>query len=90
MISNKFKILVKDAEIGNSKIGGKPDLRENSVYPINENGFYEFIAQLNFEEIKGTSELLPQQGMIYCLLGQFIKVNIILSIMKKCQAIFNE
>ena len=69
MIINKFKILVKDAEIGNSKIGGKPDLRENSVYPINENGFYEFIAQLNFEEIKGTSELLPQQGMVSLFVG---------------------
>ena len=69
MINSKFKILAEEVPIGNSKIGGEPDLKENSVYPRNENGFFEFIAQLNFKELEGTCELLPLQGMISLFVG---------------------
>ena len=69
MNNSKFKIEAKDVSLGESKIGGGPDLKENSVYPTTENGFYEFVAQLNFEELEGVSQLLPQKGMISLFVG---------------------
>ncbi len=64
-----FKISKEDVGIGLSKIGGKPDLRKNIEYPVNENGFYEFIAQINFEELDIGSELLPQKGILSLFVG---------------------
>lgn len=58
------------SKVGNSRLGGVPDLPSNFKYPIViENGqikHYVFIAQINLTEIPSNSEnILPNNGMLY-------------------------
>lgn len=55
--------------IGQSKIGGLPHLRKEEQYPTNERGFFEFVAQLNFEELNIESEILPNKGILSLFTG---------------------
>ena len=54
-------------EVGNSRIGGKPDLPKGVDYPIFANGFYEFILQINLNDhpIQG----LPNTGLLSLFYG---------------------
>lgn len=59
------------AKIGNSRIGGKPDLPKQLNYPIFENGFYEFILQINLETDK--IDNLPSKGLLSIFYGSLDK-----------------
>ena len=71
----KNTIILKGKEdyttIGNSRMGGKPDLPRGMDYPVFINGFYEFILQLNLNDFKING--LPQKGIISIFYGNFIK-----------------
>ena len=69
MNTTHFKISREDVGIGLSKIGGLPDLITGIEYPVNENGFYEFVAQINFGELDIDSELLPKTGILSLFVG---------------------
>jgi uncharacterized protein YwqG len=65
--SIKFKVKKIDdskIKIGNSKMGGLPDLPLNCQYP---DGQLTFLAQINLSEIRkyDSDKLLPEKGMIY-------------------------
>lgn len=79
-IYNKIKKYVKEGinikvtpnydeylEIGDSKIGGCPDLPINMEWPKFENKYMPFFAQLNFSQIKkyDKENLLPENGILY-------------------------
>lgn len=76
-LMNKLKVnyrlqsLIKEnyQNIGNSRIGGWPDLPKSIEYPTNGNGYYNLILQLNFAELKSNLEILPEQGIIYIFHG---------------------
>lgn len=58
------------SKLGNSRIGGFPDLPIDYEYPVNKNGEYlRFLAQINLSEIKIKNELLPKEGIIYFFEG---------------------
>ncbi len=55
-----------DIRMGQSKVGGRPDLPAGAEWPINGDGDpLDFIAQLNFREISPYDEtgLLPKEGL---------------------------
>ncbi len=66
-----------DIPIGQSKIGGRPDLSQHIEWPTASPSSYEphpslsFLAQFNLKDIKPFDEenLLPQQGMLYFFVG---------------------
>lgn len=45
----RYKISKEEVGLGLSKIGGEPDLPKGFEFPATKKGFYEFIAQINFE-----------------------------------------
>lgn len=55
------------SSVGNSRIGGKPDLPKSMEYPLTSKGFYEFIIQLNLSENK--IEGLPNNGLLSIFYG---------------------
>lgn len=58
-------------KLGNSRIGGVPDLPKGMEWPETEDGEYmNFIMQINLEEIPYAMELgLPFVGMVYVFMG---------------------
>lgn len=57
-----------DLKLGQSKIGGQPDLPENVDWFKEDNGkSLSFIAQINFSETKALDNtgLLPKRGIVY-------------------------
>ena len=56
-----------EIKIGQSKIGGRPDLPTNMDWPKEENGkYFIFLAQINFEEVSNPEiDQLPEKGIIY-------------------------
>ncbi len=60
-------------KIGNHRFGGMPDLPASIVYPTFEyeekTNKYEFIAQINCQEIAHLQEYLPRTGMLYFFLS---------------------
>lgn len=66
----------EEITIGKSKFGGLPHLPQNFKLPINEkfgsdpyadvpNKYYQFLFQINLEELNINSEILPAKGMLY-------------------------
>lgn len=58
----------KELELGQSKIGGKPDLPESiSWQKDSEENSLAFVAQINFAEVAAfdTEEVLPKTGILY-------------------------
>ena len=52
--------------IGQSKLGGRPDLPSNIEWPKQKNGKHlVFLAQINFEELDQRELDLPDKGMLY-------------------------
>lgn len=70
-----YSIKIKEKEdyvqIGNSRIGGKPDLPIAMDYPVFENKFYEFILQLNLNDLE--IEGLPNNGLLSIFYGNLDK-----------------
>ncbi len=60
-------------KIGNSRFGGMPDLPLSLVYPTfkyeKTNYKYEFIAQVNCQEIAHLQDYMPRTGMLYFFLS---------------------
>lgn len=64
-------------QIGNSRIGGQPDLPIHIPYPTfgiknedpKEEYVYEFIGQINCAEISSVQDYLPREGMLYFFLS---------------------
>jgi uncharacterized protein YwqG len=62
-------------KIGNNRFGGMPDLPASIVYPTFKYDYdkttykYEFIAQINCQEIASLQEYLPRHGMLYFFLS---------------------
>jgi len=61
----------KYIKIGNSRIGGYPDLPKSSNYPFSKSGFYEFILQVNLVDDK--IEGLPNEGLFSLFYGNLDK-----------------
>jgi|GEM_PF-5236711 len=71
-VSKKMEKLIiqrESVDIGLSKLGGLAHLKRSEPYPTNEEGFYTFLVQLNFRELKIESELLPQDGILSIFTG---------------------
>lgn len=60
-------------KIGNHRFGGMPDLPASIVYPTfkyeKDTYKYEFIAQINCQEIAHLQDYLPRTGMLYFFLS---------------------
>jgi uncharacterized protein YwqG len=62
-------------KVGNSRFGGMPDLPLSIVYPKFKYDYdkktykYEFIAQINCEEVSPFQDYLPREGMLYFFLS---------------------
>jgi len=59
------------SQVGNTRFFGIPDLPPNVAYPKidpdkeNEENLCKFIAQINFAELKGMCDYLPESGILY-------------------------
>ena len=65
IISTEFN---NDSEIvDKSKIGGKPYLPKDFIWPYYQELPLSFLAQINLEEVKSLDKdnLLPDRGMLY-------------------------
>ena len=88
----KHTILLEEkedyAKIGNSRIGGNPDLPIKMDYPVFENGFYEFILQINLNNhpIIG----FPKEGLISIFYGNLDSHEAIAFYSKKEQILENK
>ncbi|UXM95304.1 YwqG family protein [Bartonella sp. HY329] len=59
-----------DEDIGQSRIGGGPDLAPDTLWPRDSQGFYyNFLAQINLADIVDNQDYLPQQGLISLFYG---------------------
>lgn len=59
-----------DEEIGQSRIGGGPDLAPDTLWPRDRQGFYyNFLAQINLSDIANRHEYLPKSGLISLFYG---------------------
>ena len=55
---------------GNSRIAGDPDLPEHFIWPVLEDRFFTFIAQINCTELpEGAPDIFPKTGIMYFFLG---------------------
>lgn len=63
----KIKNSKKPILIGESKIGGLPDLPKNQIWFTSQEKPLSFLAQINFEEVKkfDIENKLPEKGIIY-------------------------
>lgn len=59
------------SQIGNTRIGGNPDLPKHMDYPSNEAGYYNLLIQLNFNELENTIKPLPSNGILYLFMGEY-------------------
>jgi len=66
------ELIEEDYEvIGNSRIGGIPDLPKHWKYPVNEEFYLSFIAQINLADLEKVNKSnLPKKGWLYFFLGE--------------------
>ncbi len=75
----KSSKLDKYENIGNTRFGGFPDLPEDIDWPISngENDkedkgkFYNFICQINLQDIAHLNNYLPKSGLLYFFSGEY-------------------
>ncbi|NGZ75621.1 DUF1963 domain-containing protein [Saccharibacillus alkalitolerans] len=59
-------------EIGNSRIGGEPDLPEGWEWPADSDGMLmSFVLQLNLAGTKDAENRLPQDGVLFFFVGDY-------------------
>jgi uncharacterized protein YwqG len=56
-------------EVGNSRLGGIPDLPDGLDWATSEGEHLIFLGQINLRDIQGINADLPQEGIIYLFLG---------------------
>ena len=52
------------SQIGSSRLGGFPDLADESQLPRSDNGIWIFLFQLNLADIAGINSYLPNSGLL--------------------------
>jgi uncharacterized protein YwqG len=57
------------SQLGNTRLGGLPDLPKDMAYPHNENGYYNLLCQINFAEFENKLGKLPGKGILYIFNG---------------------
>ena len=57
------------SQLGNTRLGGLPDLPKDMEYPHNENGNYNLLCQINFAEFENKLGKLPEKGILYIFNG---------------------
>ncbi|MBK9257556.1 MAG: DUF1963 domain-containing protein [Saprospiraceae bacterium] len=57
------------SQLGNTRLGGLPDLPKNVEYPYYENGYYNLLCQINFSEFENKLGKLPEKGILYIFNG---------------------
>lgn len=57
------------SQLGNTRLGGLPDLPKDMEYPYNENGYYNLLCQINFVEFENKLGKLPEKGILYIFNG---------------------
>lgn len=57
------------SRLGNTRLGGLPDLPKDMEYPHNENGYYNLLCQINFAEFENKLDKLPEKGILYIFNG---------------------
>ena len=57
------------SQLGNTRLGGLPDLPKEIEYPYNENGYYNLLCQINFAEFENKLGKLPKKGILYIFNG---------------------
>ena len=57
------------SQLGNTRLGGLPDLPKDIEYPHNEEGYYNLLCQINFAEFENKLEKLPEKGLLYIFDG---------------------
>lgn len=55
--------------LGNTRLGGFPDLPKSYKYPTSDEGYYNLLIQLNFSEIEEKLEDFPDTGILYVFQG---------------------
>ncbi|MDO3410811.1 YwqG family protein [Saccharibacillus sp. CPCC 101409] len=59
-------------QIGNSRIGGEPDLPEMLEWPTDSDGdLMSFVLQLNAAELEDTERRLPTEGVLFFFVGDY-------------------
>ena len=64
-------------KIGESKIGGSPDLPDNVKWPTCDDKYLLFLAQINLEEIANlqSANELPKKGLLYFFYKDDLSIN---------------
>jgi len=57
------------SQLGNTRLGGLPDLPKEIDYPYKEEGYYNLLCQINFEEFTNKLGKLPEKGILYIFDG---------------------
>jgi len=57
------------SQLGNTRLGGLPDLPKEIDYPCNKEGYYNLLCQINFEEFTNKLSKLPEKGILYIFDG---------------------
>ena len=56
--------------VGNTRIGGEPDLPSEIDWPVTNNAYLDFVAQINLTEMPQLgSDYLPAKGFLWFFLG---------------------
>jgi uncharacterized protein YwqG len=56
-------------EVGNSRLGGLPDLPDDLEWLTDEGEHFIFLGQINLRDIQGINPNVPKQGILYLFLG---------------------
>lgn len=64
---NTYKVNEKEIPLGETKIGGKPDVPDDFMWPKGNSGYLSFIAQINLEKASNydLEKVLPSKGFLY-------------------------
>lgn len=57
------------SQLGNTRLGGIPDLPKEIDYPFKEEGYYNLLCQINFSEFTNKLNRLPEKGILYIFDG---------------------
>ena len=52
------------SQLGNSRLGGFPDLTDGSLFPKTDGKYWSFLAQLNLADIAPLNRYLPPSGLL--------------------------
>ena len=64
------EVFDSDIVLGASKLGGAPDLPEDSRWPVSEHGPYRFLAQIDCRDLPDVGAGLPTAGLLSLFVGE--------------------